>query len=222
MVRIRTGMRRATTQMVSMSKRRAGLSSRRSSMLSSVRNKRSGIQTGSSWMDVMNANSVQSTRLARGSHERLQKASSSLVEQTGLLAEKADAGEKGLTDTASKVVTEFNDTLKCLKQASGVLNDYYRQSMKETVMGQKRELEAIGITVGTDGSLSLNKEKLAEADGEKVKTLLGTSSIFAKRVNAVASRAADNARASAESVSSRYTASGGLASSYLSRYNFRG
>lgn len=220
MVRIRTGMRRAATQMVSMSKRRAGLSSRRSSMLSSVRNKRSGIQTGSSWMDVMNANS--GTRLARGSHERLQKASSSLVKQTGLLAEKADTGEKGLTDAASKVVTEFNDTLKCLKQASGVLNDYYRQSMKETVMGQKRELEAIGITVGTDGSLSLNKEKLAEADGEKVKTLLGTSSIFAKRVNAVASRAADNARASAESVSSRYTASGGIASSYLSRYNFRG
>ena len=119
-------------------------------------------------------------------------------------------------------MTDFNDTLKCLKKSSGVLNDFYRQSMKESVMGQKKELEEIGITVGTDGSLSLNKDKLAEADAEKVKKLLGTSSTFAKRVNAVASRAADNARANAESASSRYTASGGIASSYLSRYNFRG
>lgn len=222
MVRIRTGMRRATTQMVSTSKRRAGLSSRRSSMLSSVRSRRSGILGGSSWMDVMNANSVQSSRLARGNYDKLQKASASLVEQTRLLAEKADTGAKGLTDAAAKVVTDFNDTLKCLKQTSGVLNDYYRQSMKETVIGQKRELEEIGITVGTDGSLSLNKDKMTEADAEKVKKLLGTSSTFAKRVDAVASRAADNARANAESVSSRYTASGGLASSCLSRYNFRG
>ncbi len=221
MVRIRTGMRRANTQMVST--RRIGLSSRRSSMLSSVRSKRNGILGGSSsWMDVMNANSVQSSKLVRGSYERLQKASSSLVEQAGLLAEKADMGDKGVADTAAKVVTDFNDTLKCLKKSSGVLNDFYRQSMKESVMGQKKELEEIGITVGTDGSLSLNKDKLAEADAEKVKKLLGTSSTFAKRVNAVASRAADNARANAESASSRYTASGGIASSYLSRYNFRG
>lgn len=222
MVRIRTGMRRMTTQMVSTTKRRAGLSSRRSSMLSSVRNRRSGNLGTSYRMGMMNANTIQSSRLARSSYERLQKASSSLVEQAGLLAEKADTGGKALTDTAAKVVTDFNDTLKCLKQATGVLNDYYRQSLKETVTGQKKELEAIGITVATDGSLSLDKEKLAEADEEKVKKLLGTSSAFVKRISAVASRAADNARASMESASSQYTASGGLASSYLSRYNFKG
>ena len=88
MVRIRMGMRRTTTQMVSTSKRRAGLSSRHSSMLSSVRSRRSGISVGSSWMDVMNANSVQSSRLDRVKYDKLQKASASLVEQTRLLAEK--------------------------------------------------------------------------------------------------------------------------------------
>lgn len=222
MVRIRTGMRRATTQMVNTSKRRAGLSSRRSSMLSSVRSKRNGILGTSSRMDMMNAGSVQSSRLARGSYERLQKASASLVEQTGLLGEKVDTGGKELTDTAAKVVTNFNDTLKCLKQASGVLNDYYRQSLKETVTGQKKELESIGISVAADGSLSLDREKLAGADAEKVKKMLGASSAFVKRISAVASRAADNAQASAESVSSQYTAAGGLTNSYLSRYNFRG
>ena len=216
MVRIRTGMRRMTTQMVSTTKRRAGLSSKRSSMLSSVRNRRNGILGTSSRMGMVNANTIQSSRLARSSYERLQKASASLVEQAGLLAEQADTGEKALTDT------DFNDTLKCLKQTTGVLNDYYRQSLKETVTGQKKELESIGITVATDGSLSLDKEKLAGADEEKVKKLLGTSSVFVKRISAVASRAADNARASMESASSQYTASGRLASSYLSRYNFRG
>ena len=105
---------------------------------------------------------------------------------------------------------------------SGVLNDYYRQALKETVTGSKEELEEIGITVGTDGSLSLNKGKLAEADEEKVKKLLGASSDFVKRINAVASRVSDNAKANMESASSRYNASGGLSNSYFSRYNFRG
>ena len=74
-----------------------------------------------------------------------------------------------------------------------------------------------------DGSLSLNQDKLAGAEEETVKKVLGASGDFYKRVTAVASRAADNARANAESISSQYTAAGGLLTgSYLSRYNLRG
>ena len=120
------------------------------------------------------------------------------------------------------MVSDFNSTLKYLRQNSGVLNEYYRQSLKETAATNKKELEEIGISVSNDGSLTLNQEKLAEADEDKVRKMLGTDSDFIKRINAVASRAADNARANAESVSSQYNAAGGLASSYLSKYNFRG
>lgn len=216
-MRIRTGMRRMTTNMLSNSRRRAGLSSRKSPFLSTLQNKR-----GLSGLELLNANSVQSARLARSGYENLQKSSKSLAEELSLLGEKLNLGGKDITATASNMVGDYNDTMKYLKQMSGVLNDYYRQTLKETVTGNKEELEEIGITVGTDGSLSLNKDKLAEADEEKVKKLLGASSDFVKRISAVASRVSDNANVNMASASSRYNASGGLSNSYFSRYNFRG
>ncbi len=173
-------------------------------------------------MDVLNAGSVQSARLARVSYEKLQKASDSLTERLSLLGEKANLEGKDVTGTAADMVKDFNDTMKYLKEVSGVLNNYYHQSMKEVVTSGREELEEIGITVGGDGTLSLDKNKLAEADAEKVKKVLGTSGDFVKRITAVASRVADNARANAESVSSQYNSRGGLANSYFSRYNFRG
>ena len=206
-----------TTNMLSSSRRRAGLSARKSPFLSTLQNKK-----GLSGLALLNANSVQSARLARSSYDNLQRSSKSLAEELSLLGEKVDLGGKDITATASNMVGDYNDTMKYLKQISGVLNDYYRQALKETVTGSKEELEEIGITVGTDGSLSLNKGKLAEADEEKVKKLLGASSDFVKRINAVASRVSDNAKANMESASSRYNASGGLSNSYFSRYNFRG
>nr|WP_300842387.1 hypothetical protein [uncultured Acetatifactor sp.] len=216
-MRIRAGMRRMTTNMLSSSRRKAGLSARKSPFLSTLQNKK-----GLSGLALLNANSVQSARLARSSYDNLQRSSKSLAEELSLLGEKVDLGGKDITATASNMVGDYNDTMKYLKQISGVLNDYYRQTLKETVTGSKEELEEIGITVGTDGSLSLNKGKLAEADEEKVKKLLGASSDFVKRINAVASRVSDNAKANMESASSRYNASGGLSNSYFSRYNFRG
>ncbi|MCI8798322.1 hypothetical protein NSB25_24455 [Acetatifactor muris] len=216
-MRIRAGMRRMTTNMLSSSRRKAGLSARKSPFLSTLQNKK-----GLSGLALLNANSVQSARLARSSYDNLQRSSKSLAEELSLLGEKVDLGGKDITATASNMVGDYNDTMKYLKQISGVLNDYYRQALKETVTGSKEELEEIGITVGTDGSLSLNKGKLAEADEEKVKKLLGASSDFVKRISAVASRVSDNAKANMESASSRYNASGGLSNSYFSRYNFRG
>mgnify|MGYP001115931735 CR=1 FL=1 len=218
-MRIRTGMRRMTTQMLSSTRRRAGLSARKSPLLSSVRS--SGTGTGSR-MDALRENSTQSNRILRSSYEKLEKSAASLAEQTKLLAEKADLGGKECADTVKDVVEHFNDTMKYLKQSSGVLNNYYRQTLKEVACSNKAALEEIGVLCASDGSLSVDSKKLESADAEKVKAVLGSSSDFAKRIGAVAGRAADNARANAESVSSQYTKAGGLASSYLSRYNFRG
>lgn len=220
-MRIRTGIRRTTTQMLNHSRRRTSLSaSRRSSLLSAARNN-SGLQNSRLGM-MMNANSVQSARLLRSNYEKLEKSATSLKEQTKLLAEKADVGGKDLTGTAANVVQHYNDTMEGLRKSSGILNDYYRQTMKEIASSNKDKLEEIGITVRKDGTLSLNKDKLAEADAEKVKEALGASGDFAKRMQAVASRAADNAAVSATNAASQYTSSGALTNSYLSRYNFRG
>ena len=222
-MRIRTGVRRTTTQMLNNSRRKTMISSsRRNALLSAASNQNAGLKN--TRMGMMNANSVLSARLLRSNYQKLERSATSLTEQTKLLAEKADAGgdPAKLPGTAANVVKHFNDTLDGLKQSSGILNEYYRQTMKEIAVTNKSVLAEIGIAVKADGSLSLNKDKLAAADQEKVKKVLGADSDFAKRLDAVASRAADNAKAGAASASSKYNSSGNLANSYLSRYNFRG
>ncbi len=193
-MRIRTGMRRMTTQMLSNSRRRAGLSTRKSPLLSSVQN------TGTSRLNMLQANSIQGNRLLRIDYENLRKSADSLGYRAELLAEKVDKEEKDVTSTVESLVEDFNDTMKYLKKSSGVLNDYYRQTLRETALTNKTALGEVGIVVGTDGTLSLDRDKLAGADQEQVKKILGSSSDFIKRVSTVADRAADNASASAENV----------------------
>ena len=176
----------------------------------------------SSRLGAMNANSIQSNITQRSNAAKLQSSSSLLQQQTQLLGEKVDQGSGTITSTTSSVVEKFNETMKNLRNSSGALNDYYLRSMKEIALTNKKALSEIGITVGADGSLALDKEKLESVEGEKVKALLGSEGVFVKRVGIVASRVADNAKASMESASSRYNSSGNLTNSYLSKYNYRG
>lgn len=221
-MRIRTGIRRTTTQMLNNGRRRTGLAGRQNSLVNTLMGKNTN---GMSRLSALNANSAQSARIAKVGYEKLQKSANSLAEQTKLLAEKADTGGKDIASATADVVTHFNNTMKYLRDNGGVLNDYYLQTLKGVASGNKANFEEIGITVAADGSLTLNKDKLAAADGEKVKKVLGSAGDFARQVDVVAGRVADNARASAESAASQYNSSGNLANSYLSRYskyNFRG
>lgn len=217
-------IRRMTTQMVNNSRRRAGLSPRSSSLLKSVQKSKTG---RGSRIDALSANSIQSARAARVGYEKLQRTSSSLADRMALLSEKADKGiteanSADVSSTAAGMVEDFNATLKYLQENSGILNDYYRQSMREITSSNKTELSEIGITVGTDGTLSFHKDKFEEADGEKIKKVLGAEGVFSKRVASVASRVADNAKVNMENTSSQYNSAGSMANSYLSRFNLRG
>ena len=79
-MRIRTGIRRTTTQMLNHSRRKTNLSaSRRSSLLSAAR-KNAGLNNTRLGM-MMNANSIQSARLLRSNYEKLEKSATSLEEQ---------------------------------------------------------------------------------------------------------------------------------------------
>ena len=215
--------RRTTTKMVNNSRRKAGIPTNRKTSRNSLVNylQKDGLGI-SSRLGAMNANSIQSNITERNNAAKLQSSSSLLEQQTQLLGEKVDQGSSTITSTATSVVDKFNETMKNLRNSSGVLNDYYLQSMKEIAVTNKKALAEIGITVGADGSLALDKEKFESAEGEKIKALLGSEGVFVKRVGIVASRVTDNATASMESASSRYNSSGNLTNSYLSKYNYRG
>lgn len=216
---------RTTTKMVDTSRRKAGLPTTK-------RNGRNGsslvnylMQNGSpsgSRLSALDANSNLAGKTARNNAVKLESSSKLLTEQAKLLGEKVDGGSSSAASTAAIMVDKFNDTLKNLRQVSGVLNDYYRQSMSELTLGSKNALAEVGVTVSGDGTMSLNEEKFAAADPEKVKALFGSEGDFMKRLGFVASRVYDNAEANSESTSSRYNSKGDVTSSYLSKYNRRG
>lgn len=154
-------------------------------------------------------------------YEKLDTTAGELADRAKLLGTAVDGEDKNIVDQAVKMADSFNETLNQLKDASGVLNQYYYQTLKETSTGNLNALEEIGIKVAADGRLSINREKLESADAEKVKALMGSQGEFLKKVSFVASRAADNAQASASSLSNRYNSRGDLSNSYLSRISYR-
>lgn len=211
---------RITTGMLKIAHRRSGFSQKGSSLLNYVGKK--GAATSRMTSMSASAASVRSARIERGNYEKLEKSADGLTNAISALTAKVDSGSENVVSEAASMVEKFNETLRNLKNSSGVLNQFYHQSMKDIAETNKNELAEIGITVSADGSLALNKEKLAASDGEKIGRLLGSRGDFAQRAGIVASRAADNAGVNAESASSQYNAKGSIANSYLNRYNFRG
>ena len=209
---------RITTGMIKYAHKRAGVSQKGSSLLNYVGKK--GAATSRFSMMNASATNVRSARIEQGNYEKLEKSADGLVSAISALTAKVDSGSEDLVSETASMVEKFNETLKNLRNASGTLNQFYHQNLRDISVTNKDELGEIGITVAADGSLTLNREKFALADGEKVRKLLGSKGDFAQRASLVASRTADNAGVSAASMSSRYNAKGSIANSYLNRYNF--
>lgn len=203
-----------------------GLISSRKSLLSYIQSGRVG---GSSRLGAMSAKgdrtgivaNTAADRYARAGYERLERSAGSLEKQTGVLGEKADQGKVSASDVES-LLTSYNNTLKNLYQCDGSLNNFYRQTLKQAAVDNLNLLRELGVSCGTDGTLSLNRSRFERAGAEEVREALGSGSGFMKRLDIVASRVSDSASANARTASSRYNAGGGLYSSDFSRYNFLG
>lgn len=203
-----------------------GLISSRKSLLSYVQSGKTG---GSSRLSALNAKagktgsvaSAAAARYTKSGYEKLEKTADSLEKQVGSLGERADRGTLSASDVES-LLSNYNNTLKNLYQCEGSLNNFYRQSLKQAATDNLNALREIGVSYGTDGSLSLNRTTFGKADAEKVKAALGSGSGFMKRLGIVAGRVSDSAAANARTASSRYNSGGDISSSYFSKYNFLG
>lgn len=166
-------------------------------------------------------------------YEAMEEAAKELQEAAGRLTAE---GEESLfeksgaeTDTTAIVsavqsfIETYNDTMKALSEGSSTLDKYYADQLK-ALAGQHAEgLKALGVSQGADGTLSVDKKTLQSADVEALASLFGPDSSFVSRSAYIAGRVAENAAANAESVSSRYTASGDLTSGFnSSKYDFWG
>lgn len=78
----------------------------------------------------------------------------------------------------SGVIKDYNEMMKMMKEEGGSVNDIYVKQMKGYFQNAKQKLDELGITQNSDGTLSLDKERLKAADASKMKEVLGSTGTF--------------------------------------------
>ncbi len=218
---------RITTQMMNESSRRAGLPVNRTSLLNYV----NGSDSGNNLLSALKEKKAKEVSSAqKDSFEKLEKASDELNKTAGLLTleeknsifEKAEesGNNEEIYDAAEELVENYNNTLKALRDTPNTLNQFYTQGLVELAREHSEALGAIGITVGKNGSLSVDRNKLESADLETLEKTLGKDSDFTKKLAFLSERISDNAGANLESMSSQYSADGSAYSALMNKYNF--
>lgn len=226
---------RITTQMINESARKAGLPLQQSTLLDYVNNDSSITSTGDTLLDALNKKNVSSdTGIGTGKksdYEELEKQSGAmmkvaeelLAQKDSVFAKAKESGDtSGVCSSVEKLVEKYNATVSSLKKTSGSLNKYYQQMLEEAAASSSKEFEELGVTVGKDGKISVDKEKLAKASVDDIEKVFGNVGGFTNKVAFLASRIEDNAKASAESLSSKYSASGKAYSMGVNQYDFWG
>lgn len=191
--------------------------------------RKAGVPVNMSLVDYLNKNNKNSledmfgvdnsTNLAKkSSYEKLEKKAEELAQnaqaflaegQDSIFAKAKESGDyEELYSQVEKLLGSYNDTLKALKSNSSPLEDYYRQMLLDAAGENSEALKAAGITIGKDGALSVDKEKLKAADMESLEKLFGPSGTFSEKTAFLGERIADNAGANALSYSSKYNSSG--------------
>lgn len=217
---------RITTQMLNETAKRTGIPVCQNNLLSYINNESSSGQN--TLLDSLNKKDKVSSA-AISNYKKLDKAASSLKTQADKLAE---TGEKSFLEkikesgdnteayaAVQNYVEHYNSTLSGLKKSSGVLDKYYGEMPQDAPNDQSGQLEKIGVTIGKDGMLAVDKEKLAAASIEDIQNAFGK---LASKTSFIADRISNNAQAGMESTSSQYDGTGSMVSQLASRYNFLG
>lgn len=217
---------RITTQMLNNTARKSGLPFTCGTLLDQV----NPAATGNNLLQVLNQKNNTTTNGAqKQKQEKLKKSADLLQKQAEKFTAdgnsildkfQTDGENKEIYDEIEKMVAGWNDTQKQLQSLPGTLNDFYGQMLRQAATENKEALSDIGITIGKDGSLKLNSDKLKKAAIDSLKKVLGGSESFAEKTGFLAGRISDNASANMNSVSGQYNASGDMYSAFVNRYDF--
>lgn len=219
-------MMRITTQMLNKSARNAGLPINNHSLLNYVNG-----NSGNNLLSALNKSKTTDTA-TKSKYEKLEKAADQLSKaasvfiatgEDSLFSKARESGDsQDIYNAVEDLVGKYNSTISALKNTPGTLNDYYSQMLKSVASDNKKALESIGITIAKDGSLSVDKDKLKEADTDTLEKVLGNTRGFTQKAAYVAGRVSDNAQTNQSSLSNQYSSTGSLYSTLASKYNLYG
>lgn len=201
---------RFTNQMMARTAVRAGMQFPQNSLLNSTNRKSSA---GSLFTSSINkargtkgANAYLSARNRQNSAQ-LKSSAESLSDYASKLSESlADAKETNQKTEAVSDITNmadaYNKTLQYLKSSDSILDQYYYQELKNSVSGNSAALRAVGIGVGKDGKLQIQKGALSAAGTDSLEKAF--SPAFVDRISYVGAKVAENATSSAASILGGY------------------
>lgn len=204
---------RITTQMINDGARKAGLPIHGNSLLDYIK-------TDSSANTLLGALSKNNNNpsgnssvnsIKKSSYEKLEKSAEKLQEKAEYFTKMHESADnQQIYENASSLAEHYNSTIKALKSASTPLNDYYRQMLEEVATENKESLSNVGITLSSNGTLSVDETKMQSVDIDTLKKAIGTTSTFSEKVAFLASRISTNAETNMASLSSVYGSSGDI------------
>lgn len=111
-----------------------------------------------------------------------------------LTDEEKASYKKNVTDELSSLIVNYNDMITGMKEAGGNVNEVYLSQLRGYFKNAGKQLANLGVTEDSNGKLSLDKEKLANADVAEIKEALGKKGTFIDDIG----KRADNILSNAE------------------------
>lgn len=214
---------RVTTYMLNEASKKAGLPINSSSLLNYINNDNKGNPLLESLQNNKEKVQSQNQKL----YEKLQDAAEALEDAAEMLgSDKKDsifekAKQSGDSSEAVKniktLIGQYNELKKQLERdAASPISAYYGRTIKELAAKNSEALSALGITVGKDGSMVIDENKLKEAKIEELEKMFGSDSEFIQKLQYLAAHVSDNASAEVKSLSNMYGQDANAFSSYVS------
>lgn len=150
---------RVTTQMLNNAAAKAGLPINRSSLLNYINGNSSNVSLKDPLSKTRKADSAK-----KADYDKLETSADEVVKSMDKLL--TSGGENITASDLESFVDHYNEMLKSLSKTSDTLNNFYAQTIKDTVKGYQKELEQLGITMEKDGTLKFNKAQFAKFSAE--------------------------------------------------------
>ena len=221
---------RITTQMLNETSRKAGLPVNSNSLLNYINNDKNS----NSLLESLQNSSTTTTDLLQNKklYQKLKDAAESLEDAAktheneksdNIFAKAKESGDNAdIVKNVKTLIEQYNEVRKQLERdASSPINAYYNQTLGQLASKNKEELSKVGITIGKDGSMTIDESKLKEASVEDLESLFGSKSEFIQKMQYLASHVSNNVSAQIESLGNQYGQDANSFSSYISnKYNW--
>ena len=223
---------RVTTQMLNETARKAGLPINNSTLLDYINNDSSA----DSMLNSINGSTSAATQMLKAkvsktgyentdkSSEDLQNAIDKLAgEKSTVFKDARESKDTSKVTAAQELIDKYNSLVEVMSKTSSSLDEFYKKALKGLPESIKESLEKVGITYNSDGTLEVDSDKLKKADVDSLEKIFGSDSEFMKKLSFVTDRIESNAEANLQSVSSTYSSTADIMSSFnSSKYDFLG